>query len=395
MTHWLIAGGGTAGCVLAARLTEDQHNHVTLVEAGPPRGPRSVSYLEDLAVPGALWAGLSATDGEGGPRPYPQGRGLGGSSAVSGGVLSGASEVDLAGLPIPRRVVADDELGVIDRALLATCDDAAPALLSQSSSADAYLVAAMSRPNLDVITDRVVATIRFAGRSANGVVTAEGDVIAADRVVCAAGAIHTPALLLRSGVATAGVGVRLSDHVGRVVELTLRENAAAAARRLVTGVVVRRGVIEVVAMNHLGPRRPGHAALLVGLLANQRRGTVRLDAENPGDPAAPPVVDFGQLGEADTVRLAAGVEMVHELLTTAPFTDVIADARVADGFGGYAHATSTCAMGSVVDEHGAVAGYEDLFVADASVLPTTPPSGTYVPVLLLAERLARAWRRQL
>ena len=94
---------------------------------------------------------------------------------------------------------------------------------------------------------------------------------------------------------------------------------------------------------------------------------------------APPDVDFGPLGEADTVRLASGVEMVEELLTTAPFADVVADARVVDGFGGYAHATSTCAMGTVVDEHGAVVGYEDLFVADASVLPMTPPSGTYLP----------------
>ena len=91
------------------------------------------------------------------------------------------------------------------------------------------------------------------------------------------------------------------------------------------------------------------------------------------------------------MRLAAGVEMVEELLATPPFTDVVGDAQVADGFGGYAHATSTCAMGSVVDEHGAVIGYDDLFVADASVLPTTPPSGTYVPVLLLAERLAESW----
>ena len=67
-------------------------------------------------------------------------------------------------------------------------------------------------------------------------------------------------------------------------------------------------------MNHLGPARPGHAALLVGLLANQRRGAVRLDVRRPDDPMAPPVVDFGPLGDADTVRLAAGVEMVEELL---------------------------------------------------------------------------------
>jgi choline dehydrogenase-like flavoprotein len=146
-------------------------------------------------------------------------------------------------------------------------------------------------------------------------------------------------------------------------------------------------------MNHLGAARPGHAAVLVGLLVNQRRGDVRLCTERPDDPIAPPEVDFGQLGDADTVRLAAGVTIAEELLASGPFTDIVTDARVADGFGGYAHATSTCAMGTVVDEHGAVVGYDDLFVADASVLPSLPASGTYLPVVLLAERLANAWRR--
>ena len=224
-----------------------------------------MSYLDDLAEPGALWDGLVATDGDSDRRPYPQGRGLGGSSAVSGGVLSGASSDELERLNVPCRVVADDELGVIDRALLATCDDAAPVLLSQASSDETYLEPAMSRPNLEVITDRLVATIRFVQRRAAGVVAADGEVIAADRVVCAAGAIHSPALLLRSGVDTAGVGERLGDHVGRVVELTLRHGDDAAAHHLVTGAVLRRGVIEVVPMNHLGPGRPGQAALLVGL----------------------------------------------------------------------------------------------------------------------------------
>jgi choline dehydrogenase len=392
LPHWVIVGGGTAGCVLAGRLTEDSHNHVTLVEAGPERGPRSVSYLDDLAEPGALWDGLVATDGESPRRPYPQGRGLGGSSAVSGGVVSGTFDAELDRLSIPRRVVADDEVGVVDRALLAACGDAAAVTLSPSSTAETYLATVRDRPNLDVITDRSVAALRINGRRATGVITADGDALAADRVVCAAGAIHSPALLLRSGVEAAGVGEGLRDHVGRVVELTMRDAGEEVAHGLVTGAVLRRGTIEVVAMNHLGPTRSGHAALLVGLLVNQRRGAVRLDAQRPDDPAAPPIVDFGPLGDADTVRLASGVEMVEELLTTVRFADLIADARVVDGFGGYAHATSTCAMGTVVDEHGALVGYEDLFVADASVLPSLPASGTYLPVVLLAERLAQAWR---
>ena len=335
------------------------------------------------------WSRLTASHRR---RPYPQGRGLGGSSAVSGGVLSGACDVELDRLSIPRRVVADDELGVVDRALLAACGDAAPVTLSPSSTAETYLATVRDRPNLDVITDRSVAALRINERRATGVITADGDALAADRVVCAAGAIHSPALLLRSGVEAAGVGEGLRDHVGRVVELTLRDAGEEVAHGLVTGAVLRRGAIEVVAMNHLGPTRPGHAALLVGLLVNQRRGAVRLDAQRPDDPAAPPIVDFGPLGDADTVRLATGVEMVEELLATVPFADVVADARVVDGFGGYAHATSTCAMGTVVDEHGALVGYEDLFVADASVLPSLPASGTYLPVVLLAERLAQAWR---
>ena len=393
MTHWLVVGGGTAGCLLAARLSEDQGNHVTLVEAGPGRASRLLSYLDDLAEPGALWEGLVATDGESGFRPYPQGRGLGGSSAVSGGVLSGADDDDLDRLGVARRIATDGELGVVDRALIATGGgDAARALLTHKSSAETYLAPATSRPNLDVITDRLVATVQISERRATGVVTVDGEWIGADRVVCAAGAIHTPALLLRSGIDTPGAGEGLSDHVGRVIELQLRSVDHQAVHGLVTGAVLRRGVIEVVAMNHLGPNRRGQAALLVGLLTNQRRGAVRLSGDHPDDPTAPPRVDFGQLGNADTVRLAAGVEMVEGLLASAPFADVVADAHVADGFGGYAHATSTCAMGSVVDEQGAVIGYDDLFVADASVLPTTPPSGTYLPVLRLAERLVESWR---
>ncbi len=393
MTHWLIVGGGTAGCVLAARLSEDADNHVTLIEAGAERGPRAVSYLDDLAEPGGIWDGLVASDGGSGRRPYPQGRGLGGSSAVGGGVLSAAGDVDLDRLPLARRVVGDDELGVIDHALLRTCRDAAVVTLSQQSTAEAYLGRARSHPNVEVITNRAVATVRVRNRRATGVTDVDGESIAADRVVLAAGALHSPALLLRSGIDTPAVGEGLRDHVGRVVELTLDTSTDVDAHGLVTGVVLRRGVIEVVAMNHLGPPRPGQAALLVGLLANQRRGTVRLDAERPEDPTAEPDVDFGPLGDADAVRLASGVEMVEEMLTTTPFADIVADARVVDGFGGYAHATSTCAIGTVVDEHGAVVGYEDLFVADASVLPTTPPSGTYLPVVILAERLAGAWRR--
>ncbi|MBT6444169.1 MAG: GMC oxidoreductase, partial [Acidimicrobiaceae bacterium] len=54
--------------------------------------------------------------------------------------------------------------------------------------------------------------------------------------------------------------------------------------------------------------------------------------------------------------------------------------------GDYVHATSTCAMGTVVDEDFAVAGYQNLYVCDASVFPTIPDANTHLPTTMLAER---------
>jgi choline dehydrogenase-like flavoprotein len=241
------------------------------------------------------------------------------------------------------------------------------------------------------MTERQVALVQLERRRATGVVTARGEAIAADRVVVAAGAIHSPTLLLRSGVDTPGIGDGLCDHAGRVIELTLRDDDATDEHGLVTGATLRRGRIEIVAMNHLGAEHPGKAALLIGLLGTQRRGTVQLPRDRCDDPAAAPTVDFGHLDDADTVRLTSGVEMARELLGTRPFATIVTGHRVVAGFGGYAHATSTCASDRVVDTHGAVFGYDGLYVCDASVLPATPPSGTLLPVVLLAERMARIW----
>ena len=44
-------------------------------------------------------------------------------------------------------------------------------------------------------------------------------------------------------------------------------------------------------------------------------------------------------------------------------------------------------MGRVVDERGAVAGYSDLYVCDASVFPSIPDVNTHMPTTLLAELL--------
>jgi hypothetical protein len=79
--------------------------------------------------------------------------------------------------------------------------------------------------------------------------------------------------------------------------------------------------------------------------------------------------------------------------TVGPFLHLaLADPALRDGVGADDGAAVTL-RGTVVDGAGAVRGYERLFVCDASVFPDVPASGTYVPTVLVAERLTARWRR--
>ena len=125
-------------------------------------------------------------------------------------------------------------------------------------------------------------------------------------------------------------------------------------------------------MNHLGPALPGRAALLVGLLANQRRGTVRLRPDVPttrrrrrsstsAGSATPTTVPARRRGDDGRGRSSP----------TPPFADIVDDVEVVDGFGGYAHATSTCPWARWSTTTVPSCGYDDLFVADARCSPTS------------------------
>src|SRR3954463_10674164 len=102
MYDYIVVGAGSAGCVLAARLTEDPDVKVLLIEAGPPDTldnihiPLGITALANSAVDWAMWTGHEpALDGR---RVYlPRGRMLGGGSSNNAMVYIRGNAADYDG----------------------------------------------------------------------------------------------------------------------------------------------------------------------------------------------------------------------------------------------------------------------------------------------------------
>src|SRR3954471_8236682 len=268
--EYVVVGAGTAGCVLAARLSEEGAR-VLLLEAGGARA------LESMAVPPA-WPTLMGSTADWADRTVPQlvtgtrvawprGRGLGGSSAINAmnfvrghrasydaWVTAGAKgwgfddllpafkrsehtegrDPALRGVGGPlqpgpavrRHPIPEAALEAAEQAGYPMARDISGGLEEgfgwcdlnivdgrRQSAADAYLAPILSRPNLDVVTDALVHRVLMEGDRCWGVeyhVGAETFVAeCTGEVVLAAGTVGPPQLLMLSGIGPAG---HLEEH---------------------------------------------------------------------------------------------------------------------------------------------------------------------------------------
>lgn len=319
--------------------------------------------------------------------------------------------------------------------------------LARVTTNDGYLEPARDRPNLTIVGDALVDRLILEGSRVTGVrVRLDGTwtTLSAREIVLSCGAIHSPAIMLRSGLGPAAqlralgievvrdmpdVGAHFMDHPIIRASIALKpEFACTDPRQRHTNSCVtyssglggggRRDMI-LIGYNHRnlspGEQPNPFGAVAAGLYNAYSRGAVTLVS---ADPEVDPEVDENMLSDPrDLLRMRDAVARLAALAAqpaladiataitlgetdlsigeAARLTEAALDQLLLEEAADIQHAAGTCRMtgygmsGGVVDPALKVKGLAGLRVADASIMPADCRSNTHMTCVMIGEWLAR------
>ncbi len=298
-----------------------------------------------------------------------------------------------------------------------------------------YLAQARQRPNLEILGGALVDTLLITAGRATGVRLASGEEIVGGRVVLAAGAYNSPQLLQRSGIGPReflaaagidvvqelpGVGRHLLDHASTLVALDTGRKAPSGFIPIGPSCKLRtRGGLAVDDVKFtfvFGElfAMPGLSGLYVEVSNCTSEGEVRVRSREPeaephiahrffSDPADLDRALGGTLAAIEVARVMADSMRCEQLLPDAQIARDPEAVRqhILDFHATDYHPCGTCKMGAesdplaVVDDHCRLRGIDNLYIADASVMPTVPRCNINVPTMMVGERVADYVRAEL